>query len=306
MQFTRQNFEQFAVGAACHEFTDDAWRPQRIPRQMRPLYEAAEVSRTRMLCPAGVRLRFVSDTRRLDMRWRCGVCARQIFKGALVVDGGAPVVVGSEVGGEWSGHIHGQPDHVSHTFDLWLPHMAATEVLAVELDDGCRLEAAASLAKRWLVYGDSITQGMQAVRPTDTAFGICARSLDAEVLNLGIGGAKLDPELATTIPDWPCDVISIAYGTNDFNTGRTVAEYRRHAASLLDALEAGHSGTPTLLISPLIWAGRHDRNAAGATLDDFRAAAHDVAQGRRTVTVVPGERLIDDDPTCFVDRPSKV
>ena len=25
-------------------------------------------------------------------------------------------------------------------------------------------------------------------------------------------------------------------------------------------------------------------------------------QGREAVTVVPGERLVDDDPTCFVDN----
>src|SRR5690606_9288786 len=95
-----------AIGCDGWDWQDDAWRPHRMPAVMRPLYESAEGSRVRMLCTSSVRLRFVSETRTLGIQLRFGVAARQIFKGALVVDGRKPIPFGpDQATSEWQGVV---------------------------------------------------------------------------------------------------------------------------------------------------------------------------------------------------------
>ena len=172
----------------------------------------------------------------------------------------------------------------------------------MELSPGCRLTEAPALSCRWLVYGDSITQGMTVALPTNTWVALAARALDADLLSLGRGGGKAVKELAENVPDWDCDFISIAYGTNDFNQARPLSDFESNTCALVRALAQRHPGRPVLLISVIPWAGRTEPNSDGVTMQQYRDATEGVADGFENVVLLPGPELVADDPGMFCDN----
>ena len=72
--------------------------------------------------------------------------------------------------------------------------------------------------------GDSITQGMDARGPASAYAVQLARVLDVELLNQGVGGHIFDLDaLDDELPYHP-DIITIAYGTNDWSRDTTREE----------------------------------------------------------------------------------
>lgn len=70
--------------------------------------------------------------------------------------------------------------------------------------------------KKLLAFGDSITQGYDALRPSGTYVSGLAGMLGCDEYNKGIGGEVFFPELATTKECFIPDYITVAYGTNDW------------------------------------------------------------------------------------------
>ena len=68
-----------------------------------------------------------------------------------------------------------------------------------------------------IMFGDSITQGYDAVYPSLTYASIVARELDADAINKGIGGETFFPELASLADPVKPEIVTVAYGTNDWN-----------------------------------------------------------------------------------------
>lgn len=297
------NLDRIFVGCFDAVVVDGGWRPRRIPECLRSLYEEAESSRIRMQCTSGVRLRFVSDTRRLSIALRYGVEARTNYRGELVVDGEEQGGFGpTERSDKWAGVVFEQANDARRTFDLWLPHMCQADVLSVEVDAGSGVEPASKLSLRWLAYGDSITQGMTATLPTRTYVGRCALALEAEVKNLGIGGAILDPRLADGVPDGAYDLITIAYGTNDFSQGVTGEQLRERTRRLVTALRSKHPRAAIVLLTTLTWVRENKPNANGVTLDQFRQSIVGLEKEFARVHLVQGQTMIPEDDRWFVDK----
>ena len=303
MNVSFEPIAQTAIGCFDGEVVNGAWHPQRIPGPLRPFYGREEASRIRMACTSGVRLRFRSDTTQVRLGLRYGVEARTIYRGAMLVDRQPAVAFGPEQRQEeWTGTIFEAPDRARRVFDIWLPHLCQADVLSLEVDDGSLFEPARPLPQRWLAYGDSITQGMTATLPVWSYVGRCALALEAEVRNVGIGGAVLNLRLAENIPDGRYDLISIAYGTNDFNRGIPPEEYRDNARRLVAALRAGHPHTPIVVITTLTWAGLSNPNKGGSTLEEYRQILDSLPREFPKVSLVPGNAMLTDEERWFVDK----
>ncbi len=303
MQLTHQQLHAYALGLASSSTVENGWRPLRIPAGMVSLYERTEAFKTRMNCPAAVRIRFNSNTQSIKISLRFGARAREHFKSALIVDSAAPMGFGpDEYAPTWSGEIFQQKHAVPRTFDIWLPHMAQTDILSLELTDGASLAPAPALNLRWLAYGDSITQGMTSKLPTETAIARTAIALHANVLNLGIGGADLDHELHQTIPPEAYDIVTIAYGTNDYAHNITPETYASRARLLIAGLAQKQPKPSIFLLTPLTWVGQTGLNKAGHTLADMRRALAPIPDEFPQVTLIAGDALIPDDEKYFVDK----
>jgi lysophospholipase L1-like esterase len=302
MQFTQQQLHAYALGIVSSSTLDAGWHAMRIPSGLQEIYDRSDAFRIRMHCPAGVRIRFSSNTKFLGISLRFAERARQVFKSVLIVDSKEAIPFGpDEFAANWSGGIFHQSTSENRTFDIWLPHMAQTDVLTLETEPGAAIHSAPPLKFRWLAYGDSITQGMTATLPHETAIARTALALNANVLNVGIGGAKLDDELSQKLPPEHFDIVSIAYGTNDFGH-MPAADFAARARALVKALLQKQPGQPIILITPLTWVGNTTPNKFGATLADFRTSLHPIADEFKEVTLLHGDKLIPDDDKYFVDK----
>lgn len=132
--------------------------------------------------------------------------------------------------------------------ELWMPVTLGGPIsiqLDGDVDDGKPLE------KKLLTVGDSITQGMVSEGPSGTYAAMLARTLDADLRNHGIGGHVFDAGLADGIPGWEPDIVTIAYGTNDWSGGITRDDILSHATEHLRKLQQLHQKARFFLLTPL-------------------------------------------------------
>lgn len=161
-----------------------------------------------------------------------------------------------------------------HRVTVYFPWSAQTVISQVQLRDGASVIPVEKQLKM-LCFGDSITQGYTSKYTSLSYVNQVARALDAEVVNQGIGGyyfneATIDESIVSYQPD----IITVAYGTNDYSRYETAQEYAEHAGAYIRKLEGLFLDTKILGILPIY---RNDENHQvrklyrSYSLDDARA-----------------------------------
>ncbi|WP_030406837.1 MULTISPECIES: GDSL-type esterase/lipase family protein [Streptomyces] len=160
---------------------------------------------------------------------------------------------------------------------------------------------------RWLVYGDSITEGWSASAPSLGWPARAGRALGLDTVNLGYSGsAHGEPAAAQQLASLPGDAVTVAFGCNcwtgvPFSAG-LMAET---VTAFLRLVRAGHPRTPLLVLSPLPRPeAERTPNPLGATLAELRAAMEGAVRARQTagderLTLLSGADLVG--PEHLVD-----
>ncbi|MEU4351381.1 GDSL-type esterase/lipase family protein [Streptomyces sp. NPDC023838] len=160
--------------------------------------------------------------------------------------------------------------------------------------------APAPRGPRWLVHGDSITEGWWSTRPAHAWPAAAGRALGLDTVNLGYAGAARG-ELATAeqLASLPADVLTLAFGTNCWSGAPSSAPLLYETTrAFLTLVREGHPHTPLLLLSPLLRPeAEQTPNALGATLSALRAAMEAAAldrakNGDSRLHVLPGRDLL--------------
>ncbi|AWI29310.1 GDSL-type esterase/lipase family protein [Streptomyces tirandamycinicus] len=186
-------------------------------------------------------------------------------------------------------------------FTVHPPESQAPVVLGVR-GLGGRL-APAPRRPRWVVHGDSITEGWWSTRPAHAWPSAAGRALGLDCVNLGYAGSARG-ELATAqqLASLPADLLTLAFGTNCWSgvpcSAPLMYETTRAFVSLV---RQGHPAVPLLVVSPLLRPDAETtRNALGATLRDLRTAIEEavrdlVAAGDARLALLPGAGLLTAD-----------
>ncbi|MFE7775995.1 GDSL-type esterase/lipase family protein [Streptomyces sp. NPDC057445] len=156
---------------------------------------------------------------------------------------------------------------------------------------------------RWLVHGDSITEGWWSTRPAHSWPAAAGRALGLDTVNLGYAGAaRGELPTAQQLASLPADLLTLAFGTNCWSgipyNATLLYETVRAFVTLV---RQGHPDMPLLLMSPLLRpAAESTPNAVGATLAELRtameAAARDlVAAGDKRLALLPGRGVLTAD-----------
>lgn len=98
---------------------------------------------------------------------------------------------------------------------IFLPWSVPIEIEEISVDNDSFVKPVAR-NKKMLVFGDSITQGYDALHPSKHYTVILSDLLKSDVYNKAIGGEKFIPALVRTKEDFIPDYIIVAYGTNDW------------------------------------------------------------------------------------------
>lgn len=258
----------------------------------------------RAALPIGVRLEFraAPGTRAVLLRYRAALPApgdplRALRHGFALWQGTRCLAeVFAEPAEEGTVRIQLPPG--GGEFTIHLPEGQAPVALGLRAAGGAL--APAPRRPRWLVHGDSITEGWWSTRPAHSWPAAAGRLLGLDPVNLGYaGGARGELPLAEHLARLPGDLITLAFGTNCWAVVPCSAPLLYETTRAFVALvRRGHPDTPLLLLSPVLRpAAEHTGNALGATLTELRAAMEAavrdlVAAGDGRLALLPGGPLL--------------
>lgn len=182
--------------------------------------------------------------------------------------------------------------------EIALPHSVVCEFESIELVDATFIEPV-KRSKKLLSFGDSITQGYDALHPINSYAARLSDILDAELYDKGLGGALFCPALVTAQDGITPDYITVAYGTNDWNSCSADVLYE-NCRGFMRALSEKYPNVPTLVITP-IWRADMDRiNKAGA-FSDVAKIIENECKPYPNITVVSGISLVPSKVELFGD-----
>ena len=153
---------------------------------------------------------------------------------------------------------------------ILFPWAACSKVAALTLDDSASFTPVQK-EKTMILFGDSITQGYDAAIPENSYASQLVAALDANGINKAIGGEVFCPELASFPDAVKPDLITVAYGTNDWSRFCRLPE---NAAAFYRTLRKTYPNTPIVALAPVWRADWQDR----PDHSNFRLVAEGIAK----------------------------
>lgn len=153
---------------------------------------------------------------------------------------------------------------------------------------------------RFLAFGDSITEGFHAVRPSMTYVNQLSRLLDREAVNYAVDGEISRPGTVTpgTYPD--CDFVLAAYGTNDSANRKVPATFGADLSDFHRRLHEAFADKPVFILLP-IWRKTAEKVCSLGTLQDISQRISESAADYPNFHVVDCIDLIPHDLNLFHD-----
>ncbi len=182
--------------------------------------------------------------------------------------------------------------------EVYLPWTFSTTITHLELEDAT-LVAPIQREKLLLMYGDSITQGYDAYLPSHSYSNCLADALGMQVINKAIGGEVYYPRLAGCTPTQAPDLITVAYGTNDFSKS-PYETFLADSRAFYETLARQHPDTTILAISP-IWRKDWESDRKIASFFDVEKQLLALAEEIPQLHVIPGFELIPQDTALYSD-----
>ncbi|MFI3213540.1 MAG: SGNH/GDSL hydrolase family protein [Eubacteriales bacterium] len=253
-----------------------------------------EVETVRAYIPAGIRFSFYTESDNVNMRFRLFNFIRPQASFSLMENDEMmeEIIVTDQM--ERVDICYRKKNKGQVKIDLYLPHMVAVSLMKFDVNDAISVP---KKEKTLLSFGDSITQG--------AGCEICARSytnqlsieLGMELYNKGVGGYIFDADsIERTVEP---DIITIAYGTNDFSRWhdleKTISDARKYCAKIKELFP----DVPVYMMTPL-W--RAD------LLDEEKTLFHQFTKALLTVAEefqfpsVAGEESIPHEEVLFDDK----
>ena len=185
------------------------------------------------------------------------------------------------------------------TVCVHFPYSARGMIREVVLDEGTTFEPVKP-QKKMLAYGDSITQGYYALRPSNRYIARLADYLGAEEMNKAIGSDRFCAELATLTDDIIPDYIVVAHGTNDWRTSRTREAFREESGAFLRKIQEQYPAAKIIVISP-IWRKDYTDERPFGDFTKLEEELRVVTKDMDNITMIHGFDLVPHEEQYFGD-----
>jgi len=285
------NLEQLkAVTKGVAEVTEENGRFHfyRFTKVQRELYgELRPQYNEKVLATAGVRLALETDSEYLAFDYRLQTGSSRPYGFFDVYENGTlKHHFGDMVPSKFEGRGEIRLSQGMKKVELYFPWSCITTLTNVEVADGAQVRPMEK-KRRMIALGDSITQGYSAIYPSLTYISRISDMLDAECLNKAIGGDKFFPELADSPDPQEPDLITVAYGTNDWSScTRDFVEEK--CRQFYQALAKSYPNTQIFAITP-IWRKDADKETKfGAPQPAVADLIADVCAEIPGITVIRG------------------
>ncbi len=301
MKLTLNQIQSVAKGAVRVEEKDRAIQFFRFTKEQEELYRLRDDEfYKKTFSTAGIRLEFVTDSTRLGIAIHTSPgCSRTFFNFEIFSNGKKIGEIGSLTTncGDYSGEFAlGDGDK---TVCVYLPWSVAVDLKELTLDDGAFF-LPVEKKRKMLLYGDSITHGYDAVYPSRSYATKLTDALDAEGFNKAIGGEVFWGELAEASDDIRPDIITVAYGTNDWSKCKKES-FEAECAAFYEALSHRNPQAKIFAITP-IWRADLDRVTKVGPFEGVAAYIRKVTAPLPNVTVINGFDFVPHDTALFSDK----
>jgi len=300
MKLTLEQIQSAARGVAYVSEEDGLIRLHRFTPEQEELYHGVSPEfYDKAFATSGVILEFDTDSRYLDL-------SVSVRKGSSLLWFVHSIFVNGQPIGRLTGSI--TPPELSNAEGRWdlgegqkrvkllFPWSAGSMIRRLELDDGAQFTPVFK-TKKILLFGDSISQGYDAALPEDSYASILADKLDGNCLNKAIGGEVFRPELAALKDEGSVDLISVAYGTNDWN-GSTPDHWERNARDFYTQLRKNYPDQKILVLAP-VWRGDWQAVKPGGDFRRVASVLQEIAASLDNTLFVDCFDFIPHDPKYF-------
>lgn len=253
MYLTYDEIRSLAHGAARVEQYDGAICFYRFTEAQQETYlqSGNQDFYTKTFATAGVRLCLTTDSAFLRLRYRMEKASSRAFGWFDLYENGVLI---AHFGGNTADILEGMEEIVLSAGDkrleLYFPWSAVGQLLSLELEDGAAFHPVEK-KRCMLAFGDSITQGYDAIYPSRSYQNRLSDLLDASCINKGIGGERFFPALLDTDEDIKPELITVAYGTNDWSK-LDRATFEKNCRSFYQKLTTRYPDARIIAITP-IW-----------------------------------------------------
>ncbi len=188
-------------------------------------------------------------------------------------------------------------DGKENKIEIYFPWSRRTKIKNFELDGKAE---PVNRKGKILFYGDSITQGYDAIYPSLACDAIIARLLDCDGINKGIAADVFYPKIVEKEAEKP-DIVVVAYGTN--NWSKTPYErFEKDCRSFFENVRKAFPDSVIFALTP-IWRADCDKRLAM----DFPASELDermrgICEGIDGINFINGWELTPHIPDFYSDK----
>lgn len=261
MQLHTETLKNLLKGAISIQTEDEWLRLFRFSEKQSNYYfeKTPDTLYPKTLASAGMKLDLVTDAEEISFDFRVFTASSRTFYSVdLYIDG----VFCDEL--YVMNYQNKKSDTVSfaipegtHRLTVYFPNLMRMDIKNFNLH-GASFADPVSSKMKILCLGDSITQGYDAYHSSLSYVNRLSEALDAEILNQAIGAEVFDAEiLDETLPFDP-DLITVAYGTNDWAVRVSKAEFLDNAERFFQKIRRIYPDKKIVYISP-IWRGDYQR-----------------------------------------------
>ena len=183
--------------------------------------------------------------------------------------------------------------------DILLPWSMETVISELSLDDNAAL-IPRKPTLTLLAFGDSITHGYDAFYPSNKYITMLAEHLGAEEYNKAIGGEIFWPELSATEEELNPDIVTVAYGTNDWNRCEKdvfVANCKAFYKNLCEK----YSNAKIYAITP-IWRKDYRDSRAAGEFSFIEKTIREAVESYGNAEVISGFDFVPKDESFYADK----
>ncbi len=313
MELCFNQMQEIVTGAVRIEEENGAVKLYRFTKEQEELYRTTKQGfYHKTLSTAGIKLLFRTDSERLSLKVATTQgSSRQYFSIDIFVDGkplgfldnfSDDALPQNYTQLEFSLGVFSKSFHLGQgvkTVCVHLPWSVRASIEQIAIDDGAFIEGMKP-QKKLLAFGDSITQGYDALRPSNRYIAKLAEKLGAEEFNKAIGGERFFPELAKCKDSFVPDYIIVAYGTNDWSHVDEET-FKKNCRAFYENVRRNYPESKIFAITP-IW--RKDMREK-RMLGDFEKVEMQImgaVKDIENVTVISGFDFVPNKEEYFADQ----
>ncbi len=307
MKLTHEQIKSITLGAAYIELIDGKTVFHRFTKEQEALYRTVSDNfYNKTFSTSCVRLEFETNSSNLYIKTQVTPRSSRTFyshdvfvDGKLcgTLDGNLCEKATSTVSKEFALGEKGTRKNVC----ICLPWSCSSDMIEISIDDDATILPIKKVCKM-ICFGDSITQGYDATYTSNSYASKLTTNLNAETRNKGIGGEIFRPELAK-IKDcnFDPDVITVAYGTNDWGTEVPRDVFISRINEFFSALTQNYPNAKMFAIAPIWRADWQDDHTFGEFFD-IKEELLKVANKYSNVELIDGFNFVPHERELFSDK----